>query len=364
MKRITTTLAAVALSGMALVGCEKEETTTASRTGTASTAPAVDVDVDVNKDKIRDSAARAGDALERTGERVGAAAAEAGRDTRDALNTAGQKVGAAAERTADRVRNTDVDVDVNRRDTADGDNAQPAGARAGARAGVSDDSEGIRDVLAQAAEAALTKGGLDDLAERLVDQDRNRMGQGNALGQNFTDLDGRIQQFRDDWKAKYGQDFNIENEEQAFPATTFMIRQGELGRNAAGAEVNVDVDRNAAGGQTATVDVDRKSGVDSPDSAAADANRNDPGRNVASVQIQASHGMPALMVPMIHEAPDSWRIDVPNTLTAEKLKANILAHLTAANQMKDQWPADVNQAHAMVTHHVLMALMDKPAQQQ
>ena len=359
MTRITTALAAVALSGMALVGCEKEETTTASRTGTASTAPAVDVDVDVNKDKIRDSAARAGDALERTGERVGAAAAEAGRDTRDALNTAGQKVGAAAERTADRVRNTDVDVDVNRRD-ADGDNAQPAGARAG----VADDSEGIRDVLAQAAEAALTKGGLDDLVERLVDQDRNRLGQGNTLNQNFADLDGRIQQFRDDWKAKYGQDFNIENEAQAFPATTFMIRQGELGRNAAGAEVNVDVDRNAAGGQRATVDVDRKSGVDSPDSAAADANRNDPGRNVASVQIQASHGMPALTVPMIHEAPDSWRIDVPNALTAEKLKANVLAHLTAANQMKDQWPADVNQAHAMVTHHVLMALMDKPAQQQ
>jgi hypothetical protein len=327
-----------------MVGCEKEETTTASRTGTASTAPAVDVDVDVNKDKIRDSAQRAGDSLERAGEKTGAAVAEAGRDTRDALNTAGRKIDNAV----------DLDVNTNR------DNAQQAGARTGA----APDAEGIRDVLAQAAEAALTKGGLDDLVERLVDQDRNRLGQGNTLNQNFADLDGRIQQFHNDWKAKYGQDFNIENEAQAFPNSTFMIKQGELGRNAAGAEVNVDVDRNAAGGQTATVDVDRKSGVDSPDSAAADANRNDPGRNVASVQIQASHGMPALTVPMIHEAPDSWRIDVPNTLTAEKLKANVLAHLTAANQMKDQWPADVNQAHAMVTHHVLMALMDKPMQQQ
>ena len=357
MNRLTTAIAAAALGGLTIVGCEGEVETTSSRTGTASTAPVVDVDV--NEDKIRNSADRAGDSLERAGERAGAALAEAGRDTRDALDTAGEKVGNAVDNTADRVRNTDVDVDVNRRD-ANGDAAQ----QAGARTGVANDAEGVRDVLAEVTEAALTKGGLDDLAERLVDQDRNRLGQGNALDQNFADLDGRIEQFRNDWKAKYGQDFNIENEAQAFPASTFMIRQGELGRNAAGAEVDVDVDRNVTGGRTATVDVDRKSGVDSPDSAAADANRNDPGRNVASVQIQASHGMPALTVPMIHEAPDAWRIDVPNTLTAEKLKANILAHLTAANQMKDQWPADVNQAQAMVTQHVLMALMDKPVPQQ
>jgi hypothetical protein len=108
--------------------------------------------------------------------------------------------------------------------------------------------------------------------------------------------------------------------------------------------------------------VNNTTGVDRPDSTAADANRNDPGRNVATVRIAASHGLPALTVPLIHEAPDRWRIDVPNTLTAEKLKANVLAHLTAANEQKDQWPADVNQAYALVTHHVLMALMDQPVQ--
>ena len=111
------------------------------------------------------------------------------------------------------------------------------------------------------------------------------------------------------------------------------------------------------------MDVDNRSGVDRPDSPAADANRNDAGRNIATIQIPASHGMPALSVPMIHELPDQWKIDVPNTLTGEKLKANVLAHLTAAGEMKDQWPADVNDAHAMVAHHVLMAVMDKPAQQ-
>jgi hypothetical protein len=315
------------------------------------------VDVDVNNDKVNNAVDRGTDALQRGAEKTGEVAREAGRDTRDALQTAGRKIDNAVDRTRDNVK---VDVD-----TQGGDGAQPAGLRGTAApngTAAAPDAEGIRDVLAQVAEASLTKGGLDDLVERLVDADRNRIGQ--TLQKDNADLDGRIDQFRKDWQAKYGQDFDITNEEQAFPNSAFAITQGEIGRNAAGAEVNVDVDRNAAGGRTATVDVDRKSGVDRPDSTAADANRNDPGRNVASVRIQASHGLPALTVPMIHEAPDAWRIDVPDSLTAEKLKANVLAHLTAAGQTKDQWPADVNQAHALVAHHVLMALLDKPVQQQ
>ena len=353
MKRLTHTLAAVAIGGLTVVGCKKEDTTTtAQRTyPSTSTAPAVDVDVDVNKDKVRDGFNRAADATERGIQKTGDALKEAGRDTRDAAVAAGRKVDNAVDRAVDRTRDN-VNVDVNTND------AQQAGARGTAAA---PDAEGIRDVIAQVDEAAVTKGGLDDLVERLVDQDRNHLGQGQL--DNHADLDGRIDQFRKDWQAKYNQEFDIKNEEQAFPNSTFAIAQGEIPRDAAGAELKVDVDRNADGSQTAKVDVDRKSGVDRPDSAAADANRNDPGRNVATIRVQSSHGMPALTVPMIHEAPDRWRIDVPNTLTADKLKANVLAHLTAADEMKDQWPGDVNQAHAMIAHHVLMALMDQPVQQ-
>jgi hypothetical protein len=210
--------------------------------------------------------------------------------------------------------------------------------------------------MAQVAEASLTKGGLDDIVERFVDEDRNRLGQN--LPKDNTELDGRIEQFRQDWKAKYGEDFNVKNEEASLAG--FQIAQGEIGRGAAGVEV--EVERRADG--TARADVDNRSGIDRPDSATADANRNDPGRNIATIQVPASHGLPALTVPMIHEAPDSWRIDVPNSLTGDKLRANVLAHLTAANNMKDRWPADVKDADAMVAHHVLMAVMDKPVQQQ
>jgi hypothetical protein len=302
-------MTAMALGGMAVVGCDRDDTrSTSSNTPTTSTRPAVDVNVDVNKDKVSNAADRAGDAVERGLHKTGEVAKEVGRDTRDMAVAAGQKIENATDRAVNGVRRN-VNVDVNTND------AQKAGFKGTAAA---PDAEGIRDVLAQVAEAAMTKSGLDDLGERLAKPDRDRLSKG--LNQNFADVDGRVDQFQKDWKAKYNQDFDIKNEEAAFPNNTFSITQSEV-----------------ASGDNA-------------------------GQNTATVQIQASHGMPALTVPMVHETPDRWKIDAPDTLTPEKLKQNVLDHLTAADEMKDQWPADVNEAHAFVAHHVLMAIMDQPVQ--
>ena len=349
-------VAAMAVGSFAFVGCERDDTTTTSRTTTTtppntspSTGPAVSVDVDT--DRARNAADRAGDAIHRGAERTGEVLANAADKTKDVARDVGGKINDAAHRTGE-AANRAVDRAANRTENA-ADDAQQAASRGTPGA---PDAEGIRDVLAQVTEAALTKGGLDDMVERFVDADRNRLGQGNALDANNQTLDGRIDQFRKDWKAKYGQDFDINNEEAAFPQQSFMIAQGEIPRGAAGAEV--DVNRRPDG--TVKVDVDNRSGVDNPASPAADTNRNDPGRNVAQVRVAASQGMPDLQVPMIHEAPDRWKIDVPDTLTADKLRQNVLDHLTAADNPA-QWPADVNQAYAQVARHVLMAVLDKPA---
>lgn len=304
--------AALAAGGIGYVGCDRDDT--------ASNTP-------------RTTGETAGDKVDRAIDRAGDAVGNATDKTVDATRDAGAAVSDAAERAGAAIRGGDK-----------GTAAAP-------------DAEGIRDVLASSTEAALTEGGLDDLAERFVDADRNRVGE--ALGADFPEHSALVKQFRADWKAKYGQDFDFKGaEENALPDTLFTVRQGEIPEGAAGAEV--DVDRDADG--STEVDVDTKSGVDSPDTTAADANRNDPGRNIATVELKASHGMPALTVPLIHEAPDAWKIDVPDSVDADKLRQNILAHLKAAHGMKDQWPADVNQAYAAVTHHVVMALLDQPAE--
>jgi ankyrin len=356
MKRATYTAAAAAaltLAGLAGLGCDRDASTASNTSSTDSarttTAPAVDVDVDVNKSKMRDMADRTGDAIHRGAEKTGDALANAADKTKEVAKDVGGKINDAAHRTGD-AANRAVDRASDRTGDAAGrasdraanatDDAQEAASRGTAApngTAAAPDAEGIRDVLAQVTEAALTKGALKDMAERFVDADRNRLGQGGALKADHPDLDGRIDQFRKDWKAKYNEEFDIKNGEAALPNATFSIVQGEAGRDAA----------------TGTT------GADSPAAPAADTNRNDPGRNIATVRVAGQAGQ-AMSVPMVHEAPDRWKIDVPDTLTADKLRQNVLDHLTAADK-PDQWPADVNQAYAQVSQHILMAVMDQPA---
>ena len=66
-------------------------------------------------------------------------------------------------------------------------------------------------------------------------------------------------------------------------------------------------------------------------------------------------------MPLIDELPDLWKIDVPGRAsTAQSSYDNLLKHLTMANEQKDKWPADENDAYRAVSHHVLMAVLDVP----
>ena len=306
--------ATLAVSGLTFVGCDKEttrDTTTPSDTRTAD-RPADD---DTVAEKTERAAERTGDAIADAARNTKEAAKDAGGAVADATRKAGDKLGEAA-----------------------GDARQAAGRIGDRGTAAAPDAEGVRDVLASVTEAALTKDGLDDLTERLVDADRNRIG--DAIDEESAEHTALVTQFRADWKAKYGQDFDIK-EDKAFSDSMFTIAQGEIGEAApTGAEI-------ATGQKAGDLDTNKEEG-----------------RNVAVVQVAESHGMPALTVPLIHELPDAWRIDVPDTITAAKLRSNVIAHLQAAHGMKDQWPANVDDAYAAVTHHVLMAVLDKPVQQE
>jgi hypothetical protein len=303
------TAATLAVGGLAFVGCDNTETS--RNTTPSNTSTPADRD-DTVADKTERAAERTADAVGTAAENTKEAARDAGGAIADATRKAGDKLGSATD---------DARVAAGR--VGEGEQATAA----------APDAEGIRDILASVTEAALTENGLDDLTERLVDADRNRIG--DAIGQESAEHTALVKQFRADWKAKYGQDFDIK-EDKAFPDSMFTVTQGEIG-DAAPSRTEV------ATGQAGDVDANREAG-----------------RNIATVQVAESHGMPAVTVPLIHEAPDNWRIDAPDTIDAAKLRSNVLAHLKAAHDMKAEWPANVDDAYAAVTHHVLMAVLDKP----
>jgi len=226
-------------------------------------------------------------------------------------------------------------------------------------------SEEIHDVMAQVAEAAFTKTGLDDIVERFVDADRNRLGQQQDALKADDTFKGRIAELDKDWKNKYNQSFDIKDEDKVYNLAFAQVMEGEEGgARTASATVSGDVNTS---NRTATgdVNVNNNTGVDKPGvntngQTPADTNRNDPGRNIATVHIAASHGMPALDVPFIHEA-GGWKIDIPDSVDGNKFRSNILAALTDLGEKKDQWPAEVDDAYRLVTHRVLLGIFDKPA---
>jgi hypothetical protein len=59
-----------------------------------------------------------------------------------------------------------------------------------------------------------------------------------------------------------------------------------------------------------------------------------------------------------------WKLDVPDSLTTERLQANLARELSRANQMKNQWPNDAAEAQRALAHHVMLAIMDQDSTSQ
>ena len=77
----------------------------------------------------------------------------------------------------------------------------------------------------------------------------------------------------------------------------------------------------------------------------------------ATGTIVASHGMPELMLTFVGEG-GKWRLDIPDTVDAQKLHANLKSALTDL-QDSGKWDADKIQATRAVAHRMLAAVIDK-----
>jgi len=202
----------------------------------------------------------------------------------------------------------------------------------------------VYTMLGQLTNDALTKGDLKKVAGKFNDADEKRIDawiKDKNNKDNLDKLDGRIAQFQGDWKNKYKSDFKITKDEVVFGNNAmFAIEQGEIGKDAqlAGEKLPpADTTANTVTGGDKNLEK---------------------GRNIAYLTVAASHGLPELKVPLIHAMPDSWKIDVPDSVDGKKLYDNLLTRLTAINDKKDKWPDDVNDAYRMVTHQILMAVLD------
>lgn len=283
------------------------------------------------------SAERTGQAIEKTAEEAGQEAREAGRDLSQAAEPAAQGEAASA-----------------------GTSAQ-AQLPQGVTSREVDDAEDLRSLLATATEAAMTKGGFNDLVERFNDEDRNRLGARDV--DDAERLDGRIAQLRTAWQQKYGQEFDIDEPEQIFRSVT--IRQGEvsdplkLRRNWPVAALSDREHKTPAQAAIPAGATERPATPLSEDRI-EQANLEE-GREVAIAQLGGVGDLPPLTVSMTGEV-QAWKIDIPNHMDTGRVYQGLLEHLTFLGENLEKWPSDRQQAAQLFTHHVMMALYDVPVE--
>ncbi|HZZ42246.1 MAG TPA: hypothetical protein VFE58_04870 [Tepidisphaeraceae bacterium] len=153
-------------------------------------------------------------------------------------------------------------------------------------------------------------------------------------------------EFRDAWKAKYGHSFDIDkkNEPMVYAGPTFQILEGERGNNGA---------QTASARVGATTDQNGK---------AISGTQADLNKRMATVMVEESHGAPAVTLSVMNEGTlmNHWRVQPPAGMDYRTLTMNLNEHLQKCLAMKDQWPADENQAYMAVTHHILTAIAVPP----
>lgn len=264
-------------------------------------------------------------------------AANNGQQAQNSMNKAAQNVQQAAENVGDAARNA-----ADQKGAGNPTTAKPA-----------PDAKDIRSFIGDITSQAVTKSDMDKMVGNFVDADRNRINK-DLSNQKQDDygkkLDGRIAQIQKAWKAKYGHEFDLDNAQAAFSDQFMTIQQGRIGSDA---QLASEVEANSKNAL-------QNGNTNANGNSAGDENL-EKGRSIAVVTVKANDNLPEVEVPLIHELPDNWKINTPDSMTGKKLRQNLLDQMTAIGKSADQWPTQGKDAYRVVAHRVLMAVLNKNA---
>jgi hypothetical protein len=239
----------------------------------------------------------------------------------------------------------------------------------------------IRGTISAATEAAMTRGQLRSVAQRLTSSDEARLHE--FVRQDHPQLDQLIERLQQAWQQRYNEQFSIGDRAAAYPAQIVQIRLGVTEEALAGRRggdrdelqrLGQDLtstpqlgDRQAPGarieGQVGGIEGRAEVGGPAVDEERArPAAGGQAGRqsNVVTVIFPASNELPEVHVPLINEGgiTDAWRIDIPLHVDGQKVHDNLVRYMNESLQRQEQWPQDVNEGYRVATHMVMLALLD------
>jgi hypothetical protein len=189
------------------------------------------------------------------------------------------------------------------------------------------------------------------VTDMLAKSDRERIH--GQLQKDYPDIEQVVSDFRTAWREKYNDGFDMGRAESEFAFAGSRVLEGEISDQAMLASERLGPD---AGPRT---------GLDKVDQATDKIEDKVTGdKKVATVQLPASREQ-KLESLSLHVADEGtlltdWRLNTPDTLTAQRLHDNLKSRLTALLQSKDKWPAEQRDAYRVVSHQILAAISDQP----
>ncbi|MGA2232780.1 MAG: hypothetical protein ABSH22_17920 [Tepidisphaeraceae bacterium] len=168
-------------------------------------------------------------------------------------------------------------------------------------------------VIGKLTDDAMTRDNLHALVADFPAADMRRIMNSSDYSHDFgAKLDDRITGIRKTWKLKYGHDFNALKFSDALGAPLIAVEK--------------------------------------------------PGPNAdhETIEINAAQGQKELNLPIVRDM-GMWNVQIPHSLTADRIRDNLLAELTAFDDHSAHWPAHEMDAYRLAARHVLAAVLDEPA---
>lgn len=209
----------------------------------------------------------------------------------------------------------------------------------------------IQNLLAQVTEAGVGKGEIPTLVGFLSKADRDAIG--DVRSKQWADLDGRADEFHQDWQAMFGISFSLTDKQSVvYGDESFPIRPGK--------EANEHPSSQPVGQAPAT----DTSAATMP--SITQAMGEDPSQleattvHTAIVELPATRHSGPIVLHLVNEGTTvpSWKIDLPTTISAQSLHDSLLKHLTRFDDHRANWPTEINEAYQAASREVLASLLD------
>jgi hypothetical protein len=203
----------------------------------------------------------------------------------------------------------------------------------------------VRTALAAIINTALTENKFQDLTARLAHPDRTRLADNPQ--DKPDDLNKAIARFRQDFRAKYNQDFELKPDQLKDAAITMGLDKNSVSVNLSDLEKNPAVNPAPA------------SAIPSPAKPLGDTAKNIPADTGQSV-------VPGPTVALVREGRSAsglsdaalWKVNIPNEISPRQIQQNLVRHLSKLNDQKTTWSTDANATSRAAAAQVIQALTD------